>query len=66
MVEAVILEQHARVGVDVGVRILGLAMLGEHTGHNLVYGVDDLRDGARAWGGASQGTIAGVVSCMAA
>ena len=39
--EAVVLEEHARVRVDIRVRVLGLAMLGEHAGHHLVDGVDE-------------------------
>eukprot|EP00962_Isochrysis_galbana_P052408 scaffold23796_cov144-Isochrysis_galbana.AAC.6 len=35
--ETVILEQHARVGVYVWVRVLGLAVLGQHTRHHLVH-----------------------------
>mmetsp|Transcript_22158 Transcript_22158/g.71601 ORF Transcript_22158/g.71601 Transcript_22158/m.71601 type:complete len:292 (+) Transcript_22158:619-1494(+) len=42
--ETVILEQHARVGVYVWVRVLGLAVLGQHTRHHLVHGVDHLEE----------------------
>ena len=32
------------MGVDVGVRIFGLAVLGKHTGHHLVHGVDHVEE----------------------
>jgi len=43
VLEAVVLEEDAGVGVDVGVGVLGLAVLGQHAGHHLVHSVDDLR-----------------------
>mmetsp|Transcript_7078 Transcript_7078/g.21611 ORF Transcript_7078/g.21611 Transcript_7078/m.21611 type:complete len:462 (+) Transcript_7078:264-1649(+) len=43
--EAVVPEEDARVGVDVGVGVLGLAVLGEDGGHDRVDSVDDLEEG---------------------
>ncbi|KAL7546214.1 hypothetical protein ACHAWF_009554, partial [Thalassiosira exigua] len=43
--EAVVPQQHARVGVDVGVRVANLPVLGQDPRHDLVDGVDDLEEG---------------------
>ena len=43
--EAVVLEKNTGVSVDVGVRVLGLAVLGEDTGSNLVDLADELEHG---------------------
>ncbi|EJK59820.1 hypothetical protein THAOC_19911 [Thalassiosira oceanica] len=43
--EAVVPEEHARVAVDVRVRVRHLAVLGEYPRHDLVYRVDDLEEG---------------------
>jgi hypothetical protein len=43
--EAVVLEEHTGVGVDVGVGVLGLAVLGKDTGGNLVDLADELEHG---------------------
>ncbi len=37
-------QQHSTVGVHVGVRVLGLAVLGQHTGHHVIDGVHDLEE----------------------
>lgn len=43
--QAVVLQEDTRVGVDVGVRVLGLAVLGQNTGSNLVNLADQLEHG---------------------
>lgn len=45
LLEAVVLEEDTRVGVDVGVGVLGLAVLGEDTGGDLVDLGDELEQG---------------------
>ncbi len=42
--EAVVLEENTRVSIDVGVRVLGLTVLCEDVGHDLVDGVDELEE----------------------
>jgi hypothetical protein len=61
--EAVVLEEHTRVSVDVGVRVLGLSVLGQNTGGDLV----DLADELEHWvvwqmllGELALGDVAGV------
>lgn len=44
LLEAVVPQEDAGVGVDVRVRVLGLAVLSEDTRHDVVDGVDDLEE----------------------
>eukprot|EP00657_Telonema_sp_P-1_P009617 TRINITY_DN3854_c0_g1_i2.p1 TRINITY_DN3854_c0_g1~~TRINITY_DN3854_c0_g1_i2.p1 ORF type:complete len:235 (-),score=80.32 TRINITY_DN3854_c0_g1_i2:83-787(-) len=41
LLHAVVLEEDARVGIDVGEGVLGLSVLGEDVGHDLVDGIDE-------------------------
>ena len=43
--QTVVLEEHTGVGIDVGVRVLGLAVLGEDAGGDLVDLADELEHG---------------------
>lgn len=43
--QAVVLQEHTRVGINVGVRVLGLAVLGQDTGRDLVDLADQLEHG---------------------
>ena len=43
--QAIVLEEHTRVGIDVGVGVLGLAVLGEDLGGDLVDLADQVEHG---------------------
>lgn len=61
--EAVVLEEDTGVGIDVGVRVLGLAVLGENAGGNLVDLADELEHGVVGQvllGKLALGNVAGV------
>lgn len=61
--EAVVLEEDTGVGVDVGVRVLGLAVLGEDTRGDLVHLADELEHGVVGQvllGKLALGNVAGV------
>jgi hypothetical protein len=61
--KAVVLEENTGVGVDVGVRVLGLSVLGENAGRNLVDLADKLEHGVigqMLLGELALGDVAGV------